>query len=185
MSQNLILNFDTAITSVLPVEKFTPSGPTMDEIPMVSGVSETEKENLLQLSQALSAAVNEFKQLNENVFNSHREQIARLSVGIAEKILQKEIAQRQYDIEKIVQESLKTAPSQQDISIRLNPDDLQQFQHILKEKGSGIPLNAKLLPDANIGPAQCIIETDKGMIEHLIDKHLAQIAEALKTGGNE
>ena len=155
MSQNLTLNIDTAIASVVPVGKFTPSGLTMDETSMVSGFSGAEKGNLL------------------------------LSVGIAEKILQNQIAQGQYDIEKIVQESLKTAPSQQDVSIRLNPDDLQQFQQILKDEGSGIPFNAKLLPDANIGPAQCIIETDKGMIEHLIDKHLAQISEALKTGGNE
>ena len=185
MSQNLTLNIDTSIASVVPVGKSTLSDLTMDETPMVSGVSGAERENLLQLSQALSAAINEFKRLNEDVFNSHREQIARLSVGIAEKILQKEIAEGQYNIEKIVQESLKTAPSQQDVSIRLNPDDLQQFQQILKDEGSDIPFGAKLLPDANIGPAQCIIETDKGMIEHLIDKHLAQITEALKTGGNE
>lgn len=185
MSQNLTLDIDTAIASVVPVEKFTPSGMTMDETPMVSEVSEAEREKLSQLSQALSEAINEFKRLNETVFSSHREQIARLSVGIAEKILQNQISQGQYDIEKIVLESLKTAPSQQNVSIRLNPDDLQRFQQILKDKDSDVSFNAELLPDVNIGPAQCIIETDKGMIEHLIDKHLEQITEALKTGGSE
>lgn len=185
MSQSLTLNIETSIASVVPVEKFTPSGMTVDETPMVSEVSGAERENLSQLSQALSEAINKFKRLNEDVFNSHREQIVRLSVGIAEKILQNQIAQGQYDIEKIVLESLKTAPSQQDVSIRLNPDDLQHLQQILEDKGSNISLDAKLLPDVNIGPAQCIIETDKGMIEHLIDKHLAQITDALNTGGSE
>ena len=37
----------------------------------------------------------------------------------------------------------------------------------------------KLVGDAGIGPGQCVVETDKGMVEYFIEEHLKQVSEAL------
>jgi len=40
--------------------------------------------------------------------------------------------------------------------------------------------NVKLVADANIRPGECVVETNKGMIEYFIEEHLKKVSEALK-----
>ena len=128
----------------------------------------------------LEKASQEVKQFHNDIFSTQREHIAKLSVDIAEKILLKEIGERRYEIETIVQESLKNAPSQHGVVVRLNSEDLDVYQKAAKESGKDVLANVKLMADANLGPAQCVVETDKGMIEYFIEQHLQLIGEALK-----
>jgi flagellar biosynthesis/type III secretory pathway protein FliH len=114
------------------------------------------------------------------VFSSHAEQIAKLSVQIARRILQKDIEDKKYDIENIIEKVLKTVPSQQDIVIHLNPGDLAQYNEAIKDNKPIFLSHAKMIGDPSIGCAECIVETDKGLIEYLIDEHLMQIENALK-----
>ena len=181
MVQTLTINVDTTIASANVVENTEISPLESEETQAGLEATDKERENLALSALALEEASNKLKQFREEIFSSHREQIARLSVEIARRILQKEISEGQYEIEKIIQELLKTVPSQQNITIRLNPVDLQQYEQIAKDKNVNIPSDIKLVADPTIGPAQCIVETDKEMVENLIDEHLIQIAEALKS----
>ena len=53
------------------------------------------------LCEALRSAAEKFDRSTEELFLSHKEQIVRLSVEIASKILAKDRAERNYEIEKI------------------------------------------------------------------------------------
>jgi flagellar biosynthesis/type III secretory pathway protein FliH len=180
MSQPVTIKIATPVASVNPVGNMNSVAAGANE--MEAGVEslKEEKENLIQAGKALEDAAVKLQQFQEEIFSSHREQIARLSAEIAGKILLKETADGNYEIGKIVQEALKVAPAQQDIVVRLNPNDLQQLQKIIEDKGGDALGSVKLMPDVNIGPAQCVIQTDKGMIEYFIEEHLKQISEALK-----
>jgi flagellar biosynthesis/type III secretory pathway protein FliH len=179
MSQPVIISIDAPVASVNQVDKVGSAAAVADKMETGPELLK-EKENLIQAGKALEDATVKLQQFQEEIFSSHREQIARLSVEIAGKILIKEIADGNYDIVKVVQEALKIAPAQQDIVVRLNPKDLQQLQKIAEDKdGDGLG-NVKLAADTNIGPGQCVVQTDKGMIEYFIEEHLKQISEALK-----
>ena len=141
---------------------------------------QAERERLMLVCKALEEAAVKLQQFQEEIFSSHKEQIARLSVEIAGKILQKDIADGKYDIGKIIQEALKVAPAQQDVVVRLNADDLERYEKGIDEKSGNGLSNAKLVADANIGPGECVVETDKGMIEYFIEEHLKKVSEALK-----
>jgi flagellar biosynthesis/type III secretory pathway protein FliH len=180
MSQPVTIKIATPVASVNPVDNMNSVAAGANEMETSLESLKKEKENVIQAGKALEDAAVKLQQFQEEIFSSHREQIARLSVEIAGKILLKEIADGNYDIGKIVQEALKIAPAQQDIVVRLNPNDLQQLQKITEDKGGGALGNVKLAPDAHIGPGQCVVETDKGMIEYFIEEHLKQISEALK-----
>ena len=180
MSQPVTISIDVPVASVSLVDNVDSVVSGAKEMETAPESLEKEKEDLIQASKALEDAAVKLQQFQEEIFRSHREQITRLSVEIAGKILLKETADGNYDIGKIVQEALKIAPAQQDIVVRLNPKDLQQLQKITEDKGGDALGNVKLVPDANIGPGQCVVETDKGMIEYFIEEHLKQISEALK-----
>ncbi len=139
-----------------------------------------QKESLAQVCQALQDAVNKVNEFQENLFKEHKEQIAKLSVEIARKILVQKVQEKDYAIEPIIEEALKSAPTRQDVVVHLNPEDLVECQKV-QQDATGTLADVKLISDPNIGRAECLLETPKGIIESLIDERLERIGKALET----
>ena len=108
----------------------------------------------------------------------HKEQMARLSVEIAKKILAQRVEKDDYKIETIVKKVLSKSPTRHDIDIHLNPEDIKNLQNTLQEESlfAGI----KFTSDPNVGRAECLLKSPKVNIESSINEHLEQIYEALK-----
>ena len=130
-----------------------------------------------RILQSLAAKLNQFY---DEIFTGHKEQIAKLSVEIARKVLMQKIQDGDYEIESIVKETLKNAPVHQDIVVHLNPQDLTVCQKVQADKGDGNLTGVKLVADPNIGRAECVLESSKGIIKSLIEEHLEQIGKALE-----
>jgi flagellar biosynthesis/type III secretory pathway protein FliH len=126
--------------------------------------------------QNITARLNQFY---EQIFAGHKEEIAKFSVEIARKVLVQKVQDGDYKIELIVKEILNNAPTHQDLVLKLNPKDLVDCQKVQQENGGDILAGVKLVADANIGRAECILESPKGIIKSLIDEHLEQIGRAL------
>ncbi len=139
-----------------------------------------QKEGLVQVCQALQDAANKVNEFQENLFKEHKEEIAKLSVEIARKILVQKVQEGDYEIESIVKEALKNAPTHQDVVVHLNPEDLVQCQKLQRDDATGTLAGIKFVSDPNIGRAECLLETPKGIIESLIDEHLERIGKALE-----
>jgi flagellar biosynthesis/type III secretory pathway protein FliH len=152
-----------------------------------SGVSEKVFESanaeIARLCQALREMVQNINIFYEKNVSEHREAIARLSVEIARKILAKNINERDYKIEDIIKEALKSVPVRKDIVVCVNPQDYAQLRK-LQTQGEANPLEGiELVSDSAVGPAECVMQTSKGTIRNLIDEHLELIGLALgKTG---
>ncbi|MCE5187428.1 MAG: hypothetical protein LLF76_15010 [Planctomycetaceae bacterium] len=138
-----------------------------------------QTEKISSLVAALQQAARQLEQMGRDIFVSHREQIVRLSVEIAARILAKDVQQRSYDIEAIILQALQGAPTAQKITIRLNPDDLTAWQQAASHEGLGEPENILCIGDWSVGSAECIIETDQGVVEYLIQEQLKLVAAAL------
>ena len=143
-------------------------------------------ETLIQESQKVGALCNALQQAAENLeryteelFLSHKEQIVHLSIEIASKILAKDQHERNYEIEKIVSQALQTVPTSKKTMVRLNPNDLKTMQQMTDANQFTTPEGVHFTGDVSIGPAECIIETDHGVIEYLIEEHLKQVASVL------
>jgi len=141
---------------------------------------EIQKSALSQICQTLQKLVDELNQFHDKIFAEHREEISKLSVEIARKILMQKVQDGDYEIESIVKEALKNTPTRQDLVVHLNPEDLAQYQKLQQNDGSGTLAGIKLVADSNIGRAECLLETGKGIIKSLIDEHLEQIGNALE-----
>ncbi|UCD58218.1 MAG: hypothetical protein JSV16_03650, partial [Candidatus Hydrogenedentota bacterium] len=135
-----------------------------------------------ELSRSLEVLGNLIKRLNEfynTGFSRHREEIAKLSVEIARKILAQQIHKGDYQIESIIREALKKAPCSGDIVIHLNPQDLAQWQKTQKDGPGDAFAGAKFVSDVNVGRAECLIDNPKGIVESFINEHLERIGKAL------
>lgn len=141
---------------------------------------DAQKAAFLQVNQMLQGIVGKLNEFCEGAFAAHKDEIARLSVEIARKILVQKVENGDYEIESIVKEALSNAPARQDVVAHLNPEDLSIYQKLRKDEPGEDLTGVKFVPDANIGRAECLLETPKGIIESLIDQHLEQVGNALK-----
>jgi flagellar biosynthesis/type III secretory pathway protein FliH len=143
--------------------------------------SQAQKSVFFQACQTLKALTDKLNQFYDKLFAEHKEEIARLSVEIARKILAQQVQNGDYEIESIVTEALTNAPTRQEVVVHLNPEDLILCQKVQQDEPNGALADIKLISDPNIGRAECLLETPKGIVESLIDEHLERIGKALKT----
>ena len=143
--------------------------------------SQAEIAAFSQAAKTLNGVVAKLNQFYDRLFAEHKEEIARLSVEIARKILMQKVQDGDYEIESIVKEALKNAPTRQDVVVHLNPEDHLLCQKAQQDEPNGSFAGIKFVSDQNIGRAECLLETPKGIIVSLIDEHLERIGKALET----
>ena len=151
----------------------------LDESQQSAKLFELQKENLSQVCRTLQNATDKIKEFQQNVFKEYKEQIAKLSVEIARKILMQQIEQGDYKIDTIIKEALKDAPTYQNLIVHLNPEDLSQYQKVGQNNTAELPEGIEFTADSRIGRAECMLETPKGIVELSIDENLDRIAKAL------
>jgi len=142
--------------------------------------SEAQKTAFSQAYQAINVVVTKLNQFYDKLFVEHKEEIAKLSVEIARKILMQKVEDGAYEIESIVKEALNNAPTRQDIVVHLNPEDFAQCQKAQQDEPDSALAGIKFVSDQNIGRAECLLESPKGIIESLINEHLERVGKALK-----
>lgn len=145
----------------------------------ISQELEAEKASYLQISQTLNGVIAKFNQFCDTAFVSHKEEIAKLAVEIARKILIRKVEDGDYEIESIVREAIEKAPSRQGLVVKLNPQDLTTLQKIQQDNSDEMLAGIKLVANTDVSAAECIVESPKGIIESLIAGHLEQISKAL------
>ena len=190
MSQTLTVRFDKSIISAKFMDDYAEgdgnqlSGPEIENSEANTGQVpiqdlEAQKAVFTQACQALNGVIARLNQFCDKLYVEHREEIARLSVEIARKILMQKVENGDYEIESIIKEALKNAPSSQDVIVHLNPEDLEKYQKAQRDEPGSVLTGIKLIPDPNIGRAECLLESPKGIIKSLIDDNLERIGKAL------
>ncbi|MBW7990838.1 MAG: hypothetical protein FVQ84_12595 [Planctomycetes bacterium] len=142
--------------------------------------SEAQKNTFSQACQAINGVVTKLNEFYDKVFTEQKEEIVKLSVEIARKILMQKVEDGDYEIQSIIKEALNNAPTRQDIVVHLNPEDLAECQKALQHEPDGTLTDVKFVSDSNIGRAECLLESPKGIVESLINEHLDRISKALK-----
>jgi flagellar biosynthesis/type III secretory pathway protein FliH len=180
MSRTFTIQLKEPIASVKLLDAAAQDSSTTSAEAKQTELLEPKKEGLTLTLQALNDAVNRLNQFRENTLKEQNEQIAKLAVEIARKILRQKISEGDYQIEAIVQEALKNAPTRQDVVVHLNPEDLVQCQKVQEDDPRSSLTGIKFVADTSIGRAECLLDTPKGIIESFINEHIEKVAEALK-----
>jgi flagellar assembly protein FliH len=144
---------------------------------------EEQKSELARVYQTVCEIADKLNKLYTDVSAKHKDEIAKLSVEIANKVLMQKIEKGDYEIEAIIKEALKNAPTQQEIVVHLNPEDLFKCQKMQENDPSSGFAQIKFVADPGIGRAECLVETPKGIVKSLIDEHMERITEALTKVG--
>ena len=142
--------------------------------------AEKQKAEAAHLCQTLNCLVDKLNQFYDEVLAQHKVEISKLSAEIARKILMHKVQKGDYEIESIVTEVLEHAPTRQAVVVHLNPADLGHCQKLQRDDPSGGFAEIQFVSDPNIGRAECLLETPKGIIKWFIEEHIERISQALE-----
>jgi flagellar assembly protein FliH len=130
---------------------------------------------------ALKTAIQEIQQ-SKQTWQAHWEkQAIRLSVAIAEKVTRRQVEKHPEITLKLLQEALQLAAGSSSVQVYVSPIDHQHMgarMEIMIKEMSRLA-ETQLLPDAQISPGGCRIETRFGMIDQQFATQLARIEEEL------
>jgi len=191
MTHTLTVSLDKPITSAEFIDEsavgiggavpgLTQANSAANAVQISAEDSQAQENKFSQTFQAINDVVTKLNQFYEKVFAEQKEEIAKLSVEIARKILMQKVEDGDYEIQSIIKEALNSAPTKQDIVVHLNPEDLTECQKAVQNEPDGTLADIKFVSDSNIGRAECLLESPKGTIESLINEHLDRISKALK-----
>lgn len=144
---------------------------------------EQQKARIAQLCETVNSIVGQLDELYQETLVGNRGAIAELAVEIARKILMHKTCQGDYEIQAIVEEALKQAPTRQHVTVRVNPEDLPACQQLRQDQPDGPFAELDFVADWSIARADCLVETPKGIVKSFINEHLERIGEALEKVG--
>jgi len=130
---------------------------------------------------SLNELILQFRESRRKMLEESRDEILRLSVKIAGKILGRELEANDSAFTDVVARAMRNARGGERIQIRVNPSDMKKLKkerkRLLDELGQGKDLDFTEDPDVSAGG--CVIESDLGIIDATLETQLKVIEKAL------
>ena len=111
-----------------------------------------------------------------------REDMLRLVLAVAERIVLVELAVHRDAVNRTVQQAIQAAVSAEEFHIKINPDDMQMVQEhkpLFIASLSGLS-NIEFVPDPTVTAGGCMLESPKGRVDATIEAQLDEIARNLR-----
>ncbi len=122
-----------------------------------------------------------FQESRRRIFEEARDEILRLAVKIAGKILGRELESNDKAFTDLVTRAMRGVQGESRIQVRVNPSDLKKIQkdrkRLVEEVGQGREI--ELVEDAKVSEGGCVIETDLGIIDAQLETQLRVLEKAL------
>jgi flagellar assembly protein FliH len=148
------------------------------------GIEEGKRQaerGLANVFRALREAVDELSGLREQVLREAEEDLLKLAIMVARKVIHQEIATDRLILAKVVAAAVNSASEREEIVIRLNPEDhrLVQAHKNLYLNGFNDDRLLDLKSDDSVAQGGCIVDTAMGEIDARTDAQLDEIFKRL------
>lgn len=137
-----------------------------------------EAEAIREEARQVLAAANEER---ARIMAGAEGEMVKLALAVAEKVIREELAIRPELVAIMVQEALTRATDPEEITVKVNPEDLDYVLSIkeeLRKENQGVR-KLKIVSDGIISRGGCIVETANGTVDARVERQLAEIREAL------
>lgn len=154
-----------------------------------AGILQGQETGLAQVAKTIAEAASQAErilttaqaQAAESMLSAEN-QIIELALAVASKIMAHEINENPMAISLIVQAALARIRDQEQVAIRVNPDDyetlLQARPALQSQIGEAVALT--IVADANLKSGDCVLETPYGLIDAKLDSQFEILKTALK-----
>jgi len=133
--------------------------------------------------KSFTKALEEIREIKKELYQKSEQEMVELVLAIARKVIQKEISTDKKIILRMINSALKYTASKQEIRVRLNPSDLEFASQHKEEIADGMEGMKNLIfeGDERVSRGSAVIESNRGIIDCGIEKHLQELENALNT----
>ncbi len=142
---------------------------------------EFQKKEISPVLDALSAMTQQIPLIQKDIIAKTEEQIVKLSLAVAEKVINQEVATRKEVILGVLRGALKNISETEGMKIRINPQD---FRYIMEAKKDFLQSvngvrNVVFEEDVSIKRGGVIVETMFGEIDARLENQIKEIRAAM------
>lgn len=132
--------------------------------------------------QAMAEGLEQVSALRASVLSKSKEDMLRLVMAIARRVIRAEISEKEEVIVKTVEQALSAAVPAEEYYIRVNPEDLRivrDHEPLFLAAMKGLQ-NIHCIGDESIARGGCLAESRAGDVDATIDSQLDEIYEHLR-----
>ncbi|MCC3357474.1 flagellar assembly protein FliH [Bacillus sp. REN16] len=149
-----------------------------------AGMTKGKEQGYQEYTDLLSEArriIESSKYDYDQYLDSSEEDILRLAITVAEKIIGIQLSEQPAVFSYLVKKALKEVKEHSGITIQLNP---RFYQIVIEQKEEltallGQESNLFVFPNEDLGEVDCVIESSFGKIDASVDTQLSEIKEKL------
>lgn len=145
---------------------------------------ESQKKELFLTMQSLAGLIKSVTNLRKDVLSKTEEQIVKLACGIAEKIINQEVATRRDVVLSVIKAALKNISDTDGMKIRINPQDFRYLMEMKKDFLQSFDgmRNIVFEEDVAVKRGGAVVETMFGEVDARLESQLKEIKAAMLQG---
>jgi flagellar assembly protein FliH len=130
---------------------------------------------------ALDEAIRSIQRAKQSWLNHWEKNVVGLAAAIAARVIRRQLTQTPEITLQLVREALELAAGGGRLQLRLNPADYDSLGSHAKQLAARLDTlaPAEVIPDPEISPGGCRVDTEFGAVDQQIEAQLARIEEEL------
>ncbi|MHB9093033.1 MAG: FliH/SctL family protein [Eubacteriales bacterium] len=148
------------------------------------GLRSAEQEYFNKIEEAQNLVEKAHKERQEVIVGSEDE-IVQLAIAVARKVIGHELAANPDTIVDIVKRAIQKVTDREELTIRVNPDNLDcaiNSQDEITQSVKGVR-KLKILSDPTVSLGGCVVESPNGTVDARMERQLSEIEQALMEVG--
>ncbi len=140
------------------------------------------EQRIAPLVATLENMMSELAAMRQKIQAQIENEVVELALHIARKVIGQEVQTNRSAVAAIVREALKLVEDPEEITIRMNPADIQQLQNAQIDIGcpGGHGDRIQFREDRGVETGGCLVQTEYGEIDARIEEQLRTIEEAFR-----
>jgi len=140
-----------------------------------------EERQMKEKGVHLEKLMNALAGLKEEIYRETEEEIVRLSMSIARKILRSELRKGSYDIGKTIRAAMKFLVDTSRVQIRISPEDMEEVSGLIPSLASDSKAGRiQILEDHSIQRGGCILQSGFGNVNATVEDQLALVENEIE-----
>jgi flagellar assembly protein FliH len=127
--------------------------------------------------QGLATTLESLARLRENIREETMQDLVRLAVSIAARVIHREVAMDPDALAGLIQAAFSKLQSREINRVRLHPSLEGLVRKLLEQAGA--PKNLVLMADPGLNPAEVFFETSQGILDASVETQLREIERGL------
>lgn len=140
---------------------------------------EAEDRGLREAEGRAAALLAEAAATRDRILADADDQVARLAVAVAERVIGQALEQRPELVRPMVRSVLERARRARRLELRVHPDDVEHLRGL----GDGPDRVVAVEADPAVRRGGCVLRTDVGEVDARLEVRLAAVERALRHGG--